>query len=129
MYEHVAATTNTHFPPLCVHGQLNAHVLIRIIIKNFDRSSWLKAPRTAATRTLTWITRIYSHTYINTVTTTLSEAPAQLLQNLESNFYFEGTRGRGNKPDYLEKTPDSLPANRYHILVYYRRKSNVPDGN
>ena len=32
-----------------------------------------------------------SHTYINTVTTLLCEAPAQLLQTLESNVYFEGT--------------------------------------
>ena len=36
-------------------------------------------------RTLTWIARIHSHTYtlINTVTTTLCEAPAQILQTLE----------------------------------------------
>ena len=33
----------------------------------------------------------FTHTYIHIVTTTLCEAPAQLLQNLESNFYFEGT--------------------------------------
>ena len=32
-----------------------------------------------------WIARIRSHTYINTATTTWCEAPAQLLQNLESN--------------------------------------------
>ena len=43
-------------------------------------SSWLKASRTGTTRTLTWITRICSHTYINTVRTTLCQAPAQLLQ-------------------------------------------------
>ena len=34
----------------------------------------------------------FTHTlYINTVTTTLREAPAQLLQNLESDLYFEDT--------------------------------------
>ena len=33
-----------------------------------------------------FIARIQSHTYINTATTTLCEAPAQLLQKLESNF-------------------------------------------
>ena len=34
----------------------------------------------------------FTHTlYINTVTTTWFEAPAQLLQNLEWIFYFEGT--------------------------------------
>ena len=38
-----------------------------------------------------WIARIHSHTYINTVTTSLCEAPTQLLHNLESNFLFEGT--------------------------------------
>ena len=31
--------------------------------------------------------------------------------------YLEGTSGRGCKLEYSEKTPDSLPANRYHILV------------
>ena len=35
--------------------------------------------------------RIHSHTYIDTVTTMWCEPPAQLLQNVESNFYFEGT--------------------------------------
>ena len=34
---------------------------------------------------MTWIIRIHSHSYIITVTTTLYEAPIQLLQNLESN--------------------------------------------
>ena len=38
-------------------------------MKNFNRSPWLKAPRTGATRTLMWIARIHSHTYINAVTT------------------------------------------------------------
>ena len=38
-----------------------------------------KSPRTGATRTLTWIARIHSRTYINTVTTAWCEAPAQLL--------------------------------------------------
>ena len=74
------------------------------------------APNWRITHTVTWIARIHSHTYINIATTTLCEAPAQLLQNLESNFFFEGTWGRGGKPEYPEKTPDSLPANRYHIL-------------
>ena len=58
-------------------------IIIIIIMKNFNQCNglpWLKAPRTGATRTLTWIIRIHSCTYINTVTTTLCEAPAQLLQ-------------------------------------------------
>ena len=58
-----------------------------IIMKNFNRqfpwSPWLKAPRTGATRTLTWIAHIQSHTYINTVTTTLCEALCQLLYNFK----------------------------------------------
>ena len=37
-----------------------------------------------ATLTLTWTARNHSHTAVNTV-------PAQLLQNLESIFVFEGT--------------------------------------
>ena len=68
-------------------------IIISVIMKNFNRpwSPWLKAPRTGAARTLTPTQCIYSHTYINTVTlltTTWCEAPAQLLQNLESIFYF-----------------------------------------
>ena len=64
-----------------------------------------------------WIVNIHSHMYIYTVTTTLCEAPARLLQNLEPIFSFEGMWGRGiKKPEYPEKNPDSLPANRYHTL-------------
>ena len=59
-----------------------------------------------AQHALTWIARIHSHTYINTVSTTLCEAPAQLLHNLELlKFYFEGTSGRGTKLEYPEKPP------------------------
>ena len=68
-------------------------IIIIIIMKNFNRqfqwSPWLKAPRTGATHTLMWIARIHSHTYINTVVaTSLCKVPAQLLQNLETNFNF-----------------------------------------
>ena len=38
----------------------------------------VKAQQTSATRTLTWIACIHSHTYINTVTT-MCEAPTRLL--------------------------------------------------
>ena len=34
---------------------------------------------------------LHAHTYINTVSTTLCKAPAHLLQDLETNYYFEGT--------------------------------------
>ena len=73
-----------------------------------------------------WIARIHSHTYIymciNTelVTTTLCEAPAHLLQNLE------GTRGKGSKPEYQEKTPDSLPANQYQCYHILQEKVQRP---
>ena len=33
-----------------------------------------------------------------------------------SKNYCQGTGGRGIKPEYPEKPPDSLPANRYHVL-------------
>ena len=64
-------------------------LLILIIMKNGNRRSshghrGSKRRELAVTRTLTWIARILSHTYINTVITTLCEAPAQLLHNLES---------------------------------------------
>ena len=44
------------------------------------------------------------------------EAPAQLLQSLDFLiFLILCIWGRGGKPEYPEKKPDSLPANRYHI--------------
>ena len=73
--------------------------------------------RNTHTHTLTCIAHIHSHTYINTVTTTWCQAPAQLWHSLESNFYFEDTWGRGCKPVQPEKTLDSLPADRYHIII------------
>ena len=50
------------------------------------------------------VARIHSHTYINTVTTIVCEAPTQLLQKLESNFSFECAGGRASKSEYPEKT-------------------------
>ena len=98
-------------------------IIIIVIIMNFNRHSshghhgW-KCHELAQHAQLTWIAHIiHSHTDINTVTTMWHEAPAQLLQNLESNFYFDDTWGRGSKPQYPEKKkPDSLPANRYHLF-------------
>ena len=57
--------------------------------------SMAKTPRTGATRTLTRLARIHSHTYINTVTTAWCEAPVQLLQNMESNFMLKVSEGGG----------------------------------
>ena len=64
---------------LCFDEFLFRPDIISSIMKNFNRrdsfpwSPWLKAPRTGATRTLTWIARILSRTYINTVTTWLPQ--------------------------------------------------------
>ena len=83
-------------------------------MKNFKR---LNALQTDATCTLTWIADIHSHTFINTVTTTLCEAPAQLLHNFgNQNFNLKVPAGRGSKPVYPEKTQDRPPTNRYRIL-------------
>ena len=48
-------------------------------MKNLIWSPWLKAPWTSATCILTWFAWIHLHIYINTITTMLCEAPAQLL--------------------------------------------------
>ena len=64
-------------------------------------------------------TQAFTHTLTSAqLQPRLFEAPAQLLRNLESIFYFEGTWGKagGSKPECPEKTPDSLPADRYHTL-------------
>ena len=48
-------------------------IIIIIIMKNFNRRS------SHGHQTHTWIARICSHACINTITTMLCEAPAQLL--------------------------------------------------
>ena len=55
-----------------------------------------------------WIARIHSHTYINAVTstTTLCEAPAQLLHNLEYNYITTVPEGGGaNRSEYPGENP------------------------
>ena len=63
-------------------------IIIIIVMKNFNRRSSHghhgSKRHELAPHALTWIAHIHSHTYMNTVTTTLCEVPAQLLQNLES---------------------------------------------
>ena len=83
-------------------------------MKNFNsRNSMITMAQSAAnwrnTHTQVVCTHFYSYTYINTVTTTLCEAPAQLLQKLESNIYFEGICGITLQ--YFDK--------RKYITVYY----------
>ena len=66
----------------------------------------LNAPQTGATRTQSRRSHAYLH---------------QHQQNLESNVYFQLPEGGGaTEPESLEKKPNSLPANRYHIII--RRK-------
>ena len=61
-------------------------------MKNFNRPMVIMAQSAANWCIMhTHMDPTHSHTYINTVTATLCEALAQLLQNLESKFYFEGT--------------------------------------
>jgi hypothetical protein len=61
-----------------------------------------------------------SHAFTHTLTSTQLQprgAKRQLsYYRIWNRFLFEGTWGRGSKPEYPEKTPDSLSANRYHIL-------------
>ena len=79
-------------PPLC---ETLIIIIIIIIMKNFNRrsshghhgSKRHKLAQHAHSRG----SHTFTHTlYINTVTTTLCETPAQLLQILEWNFYFDG---------------------------------------
>ena len=58
----------------------------------------------------------FTHTLINTVTTTLRETPAQLLRNLESIIILTVPEGGEENRSTRRKNPDSLPANRNHIL-------------
>ena len=58
----------------------------------------------------------HAYTHTNTVTTTLREALAQLLQNLDSNFILKVPEGGGANQSTRRKNPDSLPTNRYYIL-------------
>ena len=91
---------------ICRDGRCMAVVvsLIILIMKNFNGHGHHGSKRSKLVQhALTWIARIHSHTYINTVTTTWCEAPAQLLQKFGIDFYFEGTWGRGSKPEYPEK--------------------------
>ena len=86
-------------------------------MKHFNRRSAVPMVTMAQSteywrNTHTHVDRTHSLTHtINTVTlltTTWSVAPAQLLHNSESNFFFEGTWGTGSKPECPEKNPNRL---------------------
>ena len=68
-------------------------VIIIIIMKHFNRRS--SQEHLMAQSAVNWRnihsrgSHAFTRTHTTTVTTTLCEAPAQLLQNMESNFYFE----------------------------------------
>ena len=62
--------------------------------------------------------RIHSHTYINTVTTTSVRSASSAITEYGIELYLKVPEGgRANRQEYPEKTPDSLPANRYHIII------------
>ena len=86
--------------PPCLSGCWGCPGLSNIeyifIMKNFNRRiPMVTVAQSIATRTLTWIARIHTHTYINTITTTLCEAPAQQLQNRNQMFILKVPEGRG----------------------------------
>ena len=71
-------------------------IIIIIIMKTINRrSSHGHHGSKSIERTLTWIARIHSHTFINTVTTTLCEAPAHILQHFKLNFILKVPDGGG----------------------------------
>ena len=61
----------------------------RVMICTLSSARWQQASKLSILRRfelIIIIARIHSHTYTNTVATTLCQATAQLLQNLESKF-------------------------------------------
>ena len=56
-------------------------------------------------------THLHQHSYNHVV-----RSASSAITEFGIKFYFEGIWGKGSKLEYPEKTPDSLPANRYHIL-------------
>ena len=66
----------------------NNHNNEELLLAQFPWSPWLKEPRTGATRTHSHGSHAFTHSYNNTVTTTLCEAPAGLGHNLDFNFLF-----------------------------------------
>ena len=67
--------------------------------------------QTGTTRTLTWIAHIHSLTYINTVTTTVYEAPAHLSLIWNQFFILKVPEGGGANRSTRRKKTNSLPTN------------------
>ena len=104
----------TAFQGMSVHQRLI--IIITIITKNFNRRNSHghhgSKCHELAQHALTWIARMHSHTYINTVTITWCEVPAQLLQNLELNLYLKVPEGLGEREQTgvpREKKPTACP--------------------
>ena len=71
-----------------------------------------------------------SHTFTHTLTSTQLQP---LSTKIQLNYYkswnhilFWRYLREGEQPEYPEKTPDSLPANWYHILLLDRKKIQIP---
>ena len=78
------------------------------------------AVKAGATRTLTWIANVHSHTLHQHSYNHLMRSASSAITEVEIDFYFEGTWARGSKPEYPEKPPDSLPTNRTLALQHWR---------
>ena len=84
-------------------------IIIIIIMKTFNGHH-------GATRTLTWIARIHSHTFTSTqLQPRCAKRQLSCYMLWNRNYNLKVPEG-GEQTEYPEKTPDSLPANRYHIL-------------
>ena len=82
-----------------------------------SEANW-RNTHTPVDRTHSLTTQLHQHSYINTVTTTLCEAPAELLHNLESTFWGKVPDGGVANWGTQRKPPTALPVNRYHINYY-----------
>ena len=101
-----------------------SHPWIMTIMKNFNRRSAVPMV-TKAQSSANW-RNTHScglHSFTHALTTQLHLHLQPLCVKRQFSYYriwnhilFENTRGRVSKPEYPEKTPDSLPANWYHIL-------------
>ena len=69
----------------------------------------------------TWIAIIYSHAYFNSYNHMVQSASSAITE-FGIKFLFWRYLRNG---EYLEKNPDSLPGNRYHILEEKIQRPNI----
>ena len=99
-------------------------------MKNFNRRSNANGHHSSkrcklAQHTLMWITRIHSHIYINTGTKTC-EAPAQLLQNLESKFLFSRYSREGEQTGVPRATDRCNNTFVFYKMSYWQNRCPTP---